>query len=133
LTSFSGIVRSFLSFQISNFAHNGDDAESESAMFSAHLQQNITARAKAAVAAGTEVNFAGATEMFTTVTDLITKDKMPITELISESYPSVMTSVFVRALAYICIIFFQLTILQWPLTPLSRGYIHINSTDVSIY
>ncbi|KAJ7113667.1 hypothetical protein C8R43DRAFT_1138514 [Mycena crocata] len=75
------------------------------------LQTKIKSRAKAAVAAGAEVNIQGATELFTAVTNLITKKKMPITELVSESYPAVMTSIF------------------WPLTPLSRGYIHINSSD----
>ncbi|KAJ7626360.1 alcohol oxidase [Mycena polygramma] len=83
----------------------------QSATLSSSLQKNIATRAKAAVAAGTEANLDGATEMFTTVTNLITKNKMPITELVSESYPAVMTSVF------------------WPLTPLSRGHIHINSSN----
>ncbi|KAJ7460669.1 hypothetical protein FB451DRAFT_1405213 [Mycena latifolia] len=82
-----------------------------SANLSAKLQKHIEARAKAAVANGAEVNLKGATELFTTVTNLITESKMPITELVSESYPAVMTSVF------------------WPLVPLSRGYIHINSSD----
>ncbi|KAJ7132168.1 hypothetical protein C8R44DRAFT_871156 [Mycena epipterygia] len=83
----------------------------KSAALSAQLQNQIAVRAKAAVAAGTEANIDGATQLFTTVTNLITKSKMPITELISESYPAVMTSAF------------------WPLVPLSRGYIHINSSD----
>jgi hypothetical protein len=68
----------------------------ESARLSQQLQDNIAARAKAAVAAGTEVNLAGATKLFTTVTDLITKNKTPITELLSESSSTVMTSIFVR-------------------------------------
>ncbi|KAJ7695029.1 hypothetical protein B0H17DRAFT_1056102 [Mycena rosella] len=83
----------------------------DSTKFSVQLQNNIKVRAKAAVAIGAEVNIKGATELFTAVTNLITKDKMPITELVSESYPAVMTSVF------------------WPLVPLSRGHIHINSSD----
>ncbi|KAJ6516811.1 hypothetical protein C8R47DRAFT_1268497, partial [Mycena vitilis] len=83
----------------------------QSATLSSSLQKNIAARAKAAVAAGTEANLDGATQLFKTVTDLITKSKMPITELVSESYPAVMTSIF------------------WPLTPLSRGHIHINSSN----
>ncbi|KAJ7493391.1 hypothetical protein B0H11DRAFT_2156341 [Mycena galericulata] len=83
----------------------------QSAALSAKLQQDIKSRAKAAVANGAEVNVDGATQLYTTVTDLITKKKMPIIELISESYPAVMTSAF------------------WPLTPLSRGHVHINSSD----
>ncbi|KAJ6581150.1 hypothetical protein B0H19DRAFT_1113941 [Mycena capillaripes] len=83
----------------------------QSAIISANLQKNIKAYAKAAVAAGTELNLAGATELFTTVTELITKNKMPIIELISESASSVMFSVF------------------WPLTPLSRGTVHIETSD----
>ncbi|KAJ7830044.1 cytochrome c oxidase subunit VA-domain-containing protein [Mycena olivaceomarginata] len=55
----------------------------KSARLSQQLQDNIAARAKAAVAAGTEVNLAGATKLFTT----------------------------------------------WPLTPLSRGHIHIHTSD----
>ncbi|KAJ7355649.1 alcohol oxidase [Mycena albidolilacea] len=83
----------------------------KSTRLSQQLQDNIAARAKAAVAAGTEVNLVGATKLFTTVTDLITKNKMPITELLSESSSTIMTSVF------------------WPLTPLSRGHIHIHTSD----
>lgn len=82
-----------------------------SAAMAGQLQKSIGARAKAAVDSGAEVNLAGATELYTTVMNLITKQKMPVSELISESYPAVMTSVF------------------WPLTPLSRGHIHIKSSD----
>ncbi|KAJ7035593.1 hypothetical protein C8F04DRAFT_1394688 [Mycena alexandri] len=83
----------------------------KAAELSEKLQKDIKKRAKAAVAVGAEVNLDGATQLFTTVTDLITKKKMPITELVSESYLAVMSSIF------------------WPLTPLSRGHIHINSSD----
>ncbi|KAF8191540.1 hypothetical protein K438DRAFT_1830692 [Mycena galopus ATCC 62051] len=83
----------------------------KSTILSQQLHNNIAARAKAAVAAGTEANMAGATELFTTVTNLMTQKKMPIVELISESATGVMYSAF------------------WPLTPLSRGHIHINSSD----
>ncbi|KAJ7768631.1 alcohol oxidase [Mycena maculata] len=83
----------------------------EEAALSAKLHEDIKARAKAAVASGAEVNLAGATQLYTTVTNLITQKKQPIAEHLSESYPAVMTSAF------------------WPLTPLSRGHIHINSSD----
>ncbi|KAJ6624909.1 hypothetical protein B0H10DRAFT_2212325 [Mycena sp. CBHHK59/15] len=82
-----------------------------SAQVCVQLQSQINARAQAAVASGAEANIDGATALFTTVTNLITQKRMPVTELISESYPAIMASIF------------------WPLTPLSRGYIHINSSD----
>ncbi|KAJ7065215.1 hypothetical protein C8F01DRAFT_982101 [Mycena amicta] len=75
------------------------------------LNRGIQKRAKAAVADGAEANVQGATKLFSVVTKLITNKTQPITELVSESYPAVMTSVF------------------WPLTPLSRGYIHIASSN----
>ncbi|KAJ7173724.1 hypothetical protein C8R46DRAFT_1083796 [Mycena filopes] len=83
----------------------------KAAALSEKLQTDVKKRAKAAVKDGAEANIDGATRLFQTVTDLITKKHMPITELVSESYPAVMTSVF------------------WPLMPLSRGHIHINSSD----
>ncbi|KAJ7199770.1 hypothetical protein GGX14DRAFT_536461 [Mycena pura] len=85
--------------------------KNESAALSAKLQNDIKARAKAAVANGVEVNVDGATQLYTTVTGLMTESKTPITELISESSSGVMYSAF------------------WPLIPLSRGHIHINSSD----
>ncbi|KAK7031444.1 alcohol oxidase [Favolaschia claudopus] len=86
----------------------------KSAALSEQLRKSTAARARAAVSAGAAVNVAGAMELFTTVTDLITKDKTPIVELISESFTAVMSSIF------------------WPLTPLSRGHIHINSSNSRI-
>ncbi|KAJ6561226.1 hypothetical protein DFH09DRAFT_1316335 [Mycena vulgaris] len=83
----------------------------ESAALSAQLKKDTKARAQAAVANGAAVDVQSAAELYTTVTNLITKNKMPITELISESYPAVMSSAF------------------WPLLPFSRGHIHINSSD----
>lgn len=38
--------------------------------------------------------------------------KVPVVEFISESYPTVLSAIF------------------WPLMPLSRGHIHINSSDL---
>jgi choline dehydrogenase len=75
------------------------------------LQAGVSGRAAAAVAAGVQANIKGATQIFQRATDLITKSKQPIAEVIGESYPSVMTAIF------------------WPLTPLSRGHIHINSSS----
>ncbi|KAM0751192.1 alcohol oxidase [Meredithblackwellia eburnea MCA 4105] len=77
----------------------------------AQLQSTVAARANATVAAGAAVNAAGAKLLFQTITDLIVKKQMPIAEIIGESYTGVMSAIF------------------WPLTPLSRGYVHINSSD----
>ncbi|KAF7317884.1 Alcohol oxidase [Mycena kentingensis (nom. inval.)] len=83
----------------------------QSAAYAKSLKANIDARAKAVVASGADANVQGAKELLNVVVGLMTDKKQPVTELISESYPSVMTSVF------------------WPLTPLSRGYVHINSSN----
>ncbi|KAM0747252.1 alcohol oxidase [Meredithblackwellia eburnea MCA 4105] len=77
----------------------------------AQLESTVVPRANAAVTAGAAANLAGATLLFQTITNLIVKKQMPIAEIIGEAYPGVMTAIF------------------WPLTPLSRGYIHINSSD----
>ncbi|KAF7324160.1 Alcohol oxidase [Mycena kentingensis (nom. inval.)] len=85
--------------------------QKKSAHYIAKLNQQIEKRAKAAVASGAEANLDGAKELFGTITKLVTEKKQAIVELVGESYPAVMTSIF------------------WPLTPFSRGHIHINSSS----
>lgn len=67
----------------------------EGSTIASELQSQVTSRAIAAVAAGVEVNCAGAQKMFSTITNLITESKMPIAEFVGESYTSVFTSIFV--------------------------------------
>lgn len=74
------------------------------------LYSGLSERAEAAVAAGALANIEGATGLLKRAIDLIVNDKQPIAELVGESYPSVLTAIF------------------WPLIPLSRGHMHINSS-----
>ncbi|KAL1743688.1 hypothetical protein HDZ31DRAFT_40382 [Schizophyllum fasciatum] len=76
------------------------------------LRIGVQARAQAAVDAGAMVSLDSAVAIFQAQTKLIIEQKMPIAEVVGESYPSVMTSVF------------------WPLLPFSRGHIHIQSDDL---
>lgn len=85
---------------------------SSSASKGKDLQSGLQARAQAAVDAGAMVSLDSALAIFQAQTKLVTEQKMPIAEVVGESYPSVMTSVF------------------WPLLPFSRGYIHIQSKDM---
>lgn len=75
------------------------------------LQSTLESRAQAAVQAGTQANLEGSRLIFQKHTELLTKHNMPLIEIIGESYPAVFTTVF------------------WPLLPMSRGHIHINSAD----
>jgi len=75
------------------------------------LVGNIPTRAAAAVAAGTEATLAGALKLFSVLASLIIEAKMPVGEVIGESFPFVMTSIF------------------WPSLPFSRGHVHIGSVD----
>lgn len=75
----------------------------KAAALASDLQNNIASRAKAVVAAGSAVNVAGVSKLYQVMADLITKAHMPIAELVGESYPSVMTSIFVRSLSHLCI------------------------------
>ncbi|KAI4294607.1 alcohol oxidase [Schizophyllum commune Loenen D] len=76
------------------------------------LRTGVQARAQAAVDAGAMVNLDSAMAIFQAQTKLIIEQNMPVAEVVGESYPSVMTSVF------------------WPLLPFSRGHIHIKSDDL---
>jgi choline dehydrogenase len=75
------------------------------------LIDGIPKRAAAAVAAGTAATLNGALKLFTTLTALIVEAKMPVGEVIGESFPFVMSSIF------------------WPSLPFSRGHVHIGSAD----
>jgi choline dehydrogenase len=77
----------------------------------AKLLADIPFRAAQAVADGTEATLAGALALFGTLANLIVSSKMPVGEVIGESFPFVMTSIF------------------WPSLPFSRGHVHIPSTD----
>jgi choline dehydrogenase len=77
----------------------------------AKLVADIPVRSANAVAAGSQATVTGAVKLFTTLANLIVNSKMAVGEVIGESFPFVMTSIF------------------WPSLPFSRGYIHIRSTD----
>jgi hypothetical protein len=82
-----------------------------SAVQKVKLVHDIPQRAAAAVAAGTAATLSGALKLFTTLAALIVEAKMPVGEVIGESFPFVMTSIF------------------WPSLPFSRGHVHISSAD----
>ncbi|KAL5522853.1 hypothetical protein ACEPAG_8871 [Sanghuangporus baumii] len=84
---------------------------SNSWQVSKDLVRDLNSRANALVKAGAAVNAAGALAVMGAATNLIAYNKLPIIEFVGESYPTVFTAVF------------------WPLTPLSRGYIHINTSN----
>lgn len=63
------------------------------------------------MAAGAAANVQGATVLLNATIDLITRSRLPVAEFIGESYPAVLTGIF------------------WPLMPLSRGHVHINTSD----
>lgn len=86
----------------------GDDSYKKSM----ELGFGLIQRAMDAVKAGAMESFQSAIAIFTAQSYLVLKDKMPVAEVVGESYPGVMTTVF------------------WPLLPFSRGYIHINSSDL---
>ncbi|KIY52405.1 alcohol oxidase [Fistulina hepatica ATCC 64428] len=75
------------------------------------LLTNITSMAKQQVAAGSQATLAGAEAILGAQAALVTTLGVPIVEIVGESYPTVMTSIF------------------WPTIPFSRGWVHINSTD----
>lgn len=71
----------------------------------------LAARANRLVVSGAAANADGAVAMLNATIDLITRWRLPVAEFIGESYPAVLTAIF------------------WPLLPLSRGYVHINTSD----
>jgi choline dehydrogenase len=83
----------------------------EALLVAESLKSGVRGRAEAAVAAGVLANIDGATEIYRRATDLIVAKKQPIAEVICESDSSALRTIL------------------WPLMPLSRGHIHINSSD----
>ncbi|KAI5829486.1 alcohol oxidase [Schizophyllum commune Tattone D] len=75
------------------------------------LSSSLSAKAQAAVDAGAMASTKSAQALFKAQASLVLNNKMPIAEVVGESYPGVMTSVF------------------WPLLPFSRGHVHIASSD----
>ncbi|KAK6544735.1 hypothetical protein TWF694_001420 [Orbilia ellipsospora] len=71
----------------------------------------LRSRAQALVEAGAAANIDGAEAILNTTISLILQSRLPVAELLAESYPSVISAIF------------------WPLMPLSRGHVHINSPD----
>ncbi|KAL1664706.1 hypothetical protein GGF50DRAFT_54311 [Schizophyllum commune] len=78
---------------------------------SMELGFGLVPKAIEAVKAGAMVSIESALAVFTAQSYLVLKEKLPIAEVVGESYPGVLTTVF------------------WPLMPFSRGYVHINSSD----
>ncbi|KAK7697005.1 hypothetical protein SLS64_013996 [Diaporthe eres] len=72
---------------------------------------NLEARAQGLVAAGGAATLQGAKAILNTTINLITSHNFPVAEFIGESYPTVLSAIF------------------WPLVPLSRGHVHINSSN----
>ncbi|KAJ6262981.1 hypothetical protein Dda_1539 [Drechslerella dactyloides] len=71
----------------------------------------LKSRAQALVDAGAAANIAGAEAILNTTISLIVQSRLPVAEVVAESYPSVLSAIF------------------WPLMPLSRGHVHIKSAD----
>ncbi|KAH8666906.1 alcohol oxidase [Xylariales sp. PMI_506] len=71
----------------------------------------LTERAQALVDAGAAATVEGAELILNTTIDLIINSRLPVAEVLSESYPTVLSAIF------------------WPLTPLSRGHVHIAAAD----
>ncbi|KAI5120562.1 hypothetical protein M0805_002512 [Coniferiporia weirii] len=75
------------------------------------LVAGLFSRAMNLVSAGAAATFEGALAILGVATDLIVNERLPVAEFVGESYPGVLSAIF------------------WPLTPLSRGHVHINSSD----
>ncbi|KAK2617016.1 hypothetical protein QQS21_000107 [Conoideocrella luteorostrata] len=71
----------------------------------------LSSRAKSLVDAGAAVNVEGAEMILNATIRLIVQSKLPVAEVIAESYPTIFNAVF------------------WPLMPLSRGHVHISSSS----
>ncbi|PAV20424.1 alcohol oxidase [Pyrrhoderma noxium] len=84
---------------------------SDSVSLAKNLTSGLVSRAKSLVSVGASASQKSALSVLGAATNLIANLKLPVAEFVGESYPSVFTAVF------------------WPLTPLSRGWIHITSSD----
>ncbi|KAM7189607.1 GMC oxidoreductase [Rhypophila sp. PSN 637] len=71
----------------------------------------LRARAQAIVKAKAAVNIPGAEAILNATIDLITTHNLPIAEFLSDSSTGILLTAF------------------WPLVPLSRGHVHINTSD----
>ncbi|KAG6009977.1 hypothetical protein E4U21_000748 [Claviceps maximensis] len=87
--------------------HTGSSAITQSLASPASL----SSRAESLVAAGAAVNTQGAEMLLNMTIHLIVQSRLPVAEIISESYPSILSVPF------------------WPLMPLSRGHVHISSAN----
>ncbi|ROV90476.1 hypothetical protein VSDG_08449 [Cytospora chrysosperma] len=74
-------------------------------------EASLQSRAQTLVAAGAAANLKGAKMILNVTIDLIVNHQFPVAEFIGESYPTILEAVF------------------WPLMPLSRGHVHISSSD----
>ncbi|ROV96566.1 hypothetical protein VMCG_07803 [Cytospora schulzeri] len=74
-------------------------------------EDSLRSRVQALVAAGASVNLDGAEKILNVTIDLIVNHRFPVAEFVGESYPTILEAVF------------------WPLMPMSRGHVHINSSD----
>lgn len=72
---------------------------------------SLESRAQALVSSGAAVNIEGAKMILNTTIELILENRLPIAEVVAESYATSLNTPF------------------WPLMPLSRGHIHIASSD----
>ncbi|KAG5988790.1 hypothetical protein E4U54_004533 [Claviceps lovelessii] len=72
---------------------------------------SLSSRADSLVAAGAAVNVQGAEMILNITIQLIVQSRLPVAEVIAESFPSVLSAPF------------------WPLMPLSRGHVHISSAN----
>ncbi|KAM3544037.1 hypothetical protein ARSEF1564_003030 [Beauveria bassiana] len=72
---------------------------------------SLRSRAQSLVEAGAAVNVEGAEMILNTTIELIIRDRLPVAEVVAESKPTALDAPF------------------WPLMPLSRGHIHIASSD----
>ncbi|KAJ4158368.1 uncharacterized protein LMH87_008897 [Akanthomyces muscarius] len=72
---------------------------------------SLKSRAQSLVNSGAAVNIEGAEMLLNTTIELIVRNRLPVAEVVAESYPTSLNAPF------------------WPLMPLSRGHIHIASPD----
>ncbi|KAG6041914.1 hypothetical protein E4U41_000402 [Claviceps citrina] len=75
------------------------------------LPASLSSRADSLVAAGAAVNVQGAEMILNATIQLIIKSRLPVAEFIAGSFPSIFNAPF------------------WPLMPLSRGHVHISSSN----
>ncbi|EJD00208.1 alcohol oxidase [Fomitiporia mediterranea MF3/22] len=84
---------------------------SNSLQIAKDLYDGVGARASDLVAAGAAASLSSAMAVLSVATTLVVQNRLPVAETIGESFSQMLANAF------------------WPLTPLSRGHVHINTTN----